>query len=374
MTAHLQTQSIEETAPMISARIEDWLLHSGIQIDDGAQRGGIAGWLDADGMPEFVYPEIAGYYLTTMAWLAAGAASSPEHVATARFRAQRAVGWITDVLSSPAGPLTRIYLPERRSDWRNDAIFSFDLAMAARGVGTIGHAAGRRARRQALAALCARMDRISSGSNIMRSHELVDSTATVPDRWSTLPGPHHLKAAAAVLRIGKRAAGNPLTATAHRTCVHWANPLSAGEWPCDELHALLYGLEGMLICDAGTGERLDEVALAFTRLMEVQSTDGTLPETISGGIVRSDVLAQALRVGLLIRGRGRLGGPTWADRLDALAHALAGFVRADGGVLFAMNQDRANTWCAMFAHQALYLHARRGARHPVPPAAFQLLV
>jgi hypothetical protein len=32
-------------------RIENWLLRGGIQITDGAQRGGIGGWLDRDGRP-----------------------------------------------------------------------------------------------------------------------------------------------------------------------------------------------------------------------------------------------------------------------------------------------------------------------------------
>jgi hypothetical protein len=41
-------------------------LHRGIQIDEGAQRGGVAGWLDRDGRPEFVYLEIVGYYLTAI--------------------------------------------------------------------------------------------------------------------------------------------------------------------------------------------------------------------------------------------------------------------------------------------------------------------
>jgi hypothetical protein len=42
------------------------LLHSALQIDVGAHRGAIAGWLDSGGNPVFVYPEIAGYYLTAM--------------------------------------------------------------------------------------------------------------------------------------------------------------------------------------------------------------------------------------------------------------------------------------------------------------------
>jgi hypothetical protein len=86
------------------------------------------------------------------------------------------------------------------------------------------------------------------------------------------------------------------------------------------------------------------------------------------------VLAQALRVGLILRGFGYLTGSIWTERLNLLTEALLGFVRPDGGVVFSHDQGVANSWCAMFAHQALYLRARENAGEPVPAAAFELLV
>jgi hypothetical protein len=353
-------------------RIEDWLLHSEIQLSEGDQRGAIAGWLDGDSRPEFVYLEIAGYYLTAMAWLMSGAASTPAHAGTARRRARLAAGWIATLLSNHEAPPTRLYLSGQPEDWRNGAVFSFDLAMAARGVDGGRHEACRASLRD----LCARLDRISSGADVMMSHELAaGGAAALPERWSTRPGPHHVKAAAALLRLPERIVGRPMIAVSHRTYEHWAHSLWTGAWPCRELHPLLYALEGMLIRTGGRdGDALRVVERLFTRLMEVQACDGTLPETIDGGKVRSDVLAQALRVGLLLRGREYLTGREWCDRLDALRDALIGFVRPQGGVLFAQDQPISNTWCAMFAHQALYLHAIAHTSQPLPAAAFDLLV
>src|SRR5438067_5668158 len=96
-------------------RVEGWLLHSGIQVDEGDQRGGIAGWLDQNGRPDFVYLEIAGYYLTAMAWLSSCGASSPEHVDTARQRGRLAATWIAGLVSRHRVPPTRLYLSDDRA-------------------------------------------------------------------------------------------------------------------------------------------------------------------------------------------------------------------------------------------------------------------
>jgi hypothetical protein len=357
-------------------RIENWLLHSGIQITDGAQRGGIAGWLDRDGRPEFVNLEIAGYYLTAMAWLSSGAACYPGHVPTIELRATRVADWGATLLARQDDPPTRLYLSEQPTDWRSGAVFSFELAMAARGMAATMQPGDRSERRQALAALCARIDRISSGADVMASHEVVRGSTTMPEHWSTGPGPHHLKAAAAILRLPDRVASAALISLAQDTSEYWTHALWTTAWPCQEVQPLLYGLEGMLILSGKRdGQGLQIVERLFVRLMEdVQASDGTLPESIHGGIVRSDTIAQALRVGLLLRGRGYLTGSVWEDRLDRLADALLGFVCPDGGVLFSHDQAIANTRCSLFALQTLDLSARKDGRKTTPTAVFQLLV
>ena len=70
------------------------------------------------------------------------------------------------------------------------------------------------------------------------------------------------------------------------------------------------------------------------------------------------MVAQALRVGALLRASGRLRGAGSSRGLDGLAEALVPHVRPDGGVAFTAGQERANAWCGMFAHQALVLAAR----------------
>jgi hypothetical protein len=371
LTEVAASSTLQETV----ARIENWLLHSAIQVDQGAPKGGIKRWLNQDGSPVSADLQIAGYYLTALAWLASGAAHCPDHVHIANLHAVRVMDWVVASLARRQYSLTWPYLSAKRPDCRNGA---FDLAMAARGVAANLHRDNRFERQQVLrAALCARTGDISSGADAMNSHEFFTGRASaMPDRWSTRPGPHHLKAAAAILTLPDRVASSALISEARETSEYWAHALWTTRWPCNELHALLYGLEGMLILAGKRGGRgLRLIERPFARLMEeTQAPDGTLPETINGGIVRSDVLAQALRVGLLLRGRGFLREPVWADRLDRLAEALLGYVRTDGGVQFSHDHAIANIRCTLFALQALYLSARQGAHEPAPSAVFQLLV
>jgi hypothetical protein len=94
--------------------------------------------------------------------------------------------------------------------------------------------------------------------------------------------------------------------------------------------------------------------------------DGALPETASeaDGKVRNDILAQALRVGLLLRELGAAQAPAEVE-LDSLATTLMSRVAARDSLPFnADAATQANVWGTMFAEQALRWYANRagGAR------------
>ena len=341
-------------------RIESWLLDSGVQLSAGAHRGGVAGWLDVRGGAEFVYLEITGYYLTMLAGLAEVSPGSGARGALARERGWAALRWMRAVTVNGAVPHTRVYLSHERDDWRNRATFSFDLAMAARGVGCFGEVVGAGETATLLHDLCDRLAETCAGSVPLASHVLRDGPGGyLPDRWSTRPGPHHVKAAAAILRLPVDVVDPALADACRKTVGYWATTMQS-TWPCDELHPLLYGVEGLLVLAPAMGaQMLDAAEAIYERLLRLQAADGSLPAMRGASTgVRSDVLAQALRAGALLRAAGRLRDDGWESRLDALAALLVRHVRCDGAVLFAADQGLANAWCAMFAHQALLLHAR----------------
>jgi hypothetical protein len=315
----------------LARRIEDWLLESDIQMAGG----GVAGWLDGAGRAEFVYLEITGYYLTAMAWLAAGAASDASRARRALARGRDALGWLRSVTVGGTLPPTRLYLDGDPGDWRNSSVFTFDLAMAARGAASFGAVAGAEAG-PVVASLVGRLDGLCGERAPLRSHEQVGPDAP-PNRWSTRPGVYHLKAAAALLRLPAGIVGERLAGVCRGTVAHWADRIRTTA--VDEgLHPLLYGVEGLLVMDTAP----DVVEGVFGRALPVIREEA-----------RSDVVAQALRVGAFLRRSGRLH-----SELGELRDLLAGYVRPDGGVAFAAGQDRANAWCAMFAHQALVFAAR----------------
>ena len=208
-----------------------------------------------------------------------------------------------------------------------------------------------------LRALASQLDACRNGERLLQSHRAVNDDQ-IPHRWSTTPGPHHLKAAASVLTA---IVDEGLLDAAKHTTSYWAEELVRG-WPISEVHPILYGLEGMAMCG---GDQWDAAAAVFERLMASQDESGSLPSHLWGdAIERSDVLAQALRIGALLRGRGRLEGARWARQLDLLAERLVEYVDADGSVRFARGHDTRNAWCAMFAHQALLWHQRPDASAP----------
>jgi hypothetical protein len=112
----------------------------------------------------------------------------------------------------------------------------------------------------------------------------------------------------------------------------------------DGAHAAFYHLEGLALAAVNGWDREAPALLesGFRRIISMQDS-----------FERSDVVAQALRVGcILCNGRS---DSDLVDRLKNFAVKLEQFTSADGGVLFsnAPSFRHKNVWSAIFAHQAL---------------------
>lgn len=329
-------------------QIKEWLLTAPIQSTAGPCAGGVTGWLEADGTASYAYGEITGYWLT---WLS----GIPQDSSRVASRAAAAVGFIEASWGGSAPPPTRIYLRAAAPDWRNRAIFSFDMAMMVRGLAHTRELVGPERCAAAAARILPWLARCIGEDGTLMTHLPLAGGGPLPCRWSTQAGPFQAKAAAALLQAPTVWLPPELREAARRTIEKWSG--RAAEHA--DLHPRLYALEGAIL--AGGAPAAD---LAGTRL----PADGRLAEHASDptALVRADVLAQAIRILALVEGEA---AATARARAGVLADALLDHVGIDGAVLFRRGTGPRNVWCALFAAQALAWLAAHATSEAIDPGS-----
>ena len=378
MTAPATSATVSPAAPIErhgrdvdAARVARWLLGSPAQQVGTAHAGAVAGWIGADGQADYVYPEITGYYLKWLAWMTQTHGRQPVYVA----RAEAALHWLTQWLTTDNVPATRIYINGPREDWRNDALFAFDVAMVLRGIGAAVGARLLASPAFVIERTCSWLSRLiglDGQLDACLKHRNEDS---FPDRWSTRREPFLAKAAAGIIGAARALPDVPtgLRIAAQRTFDASIDALLRASH--GETHPLLYAVEGFLALPEGAAfiERLPKVAARFDALLQHATQIGRVPETLSrAGTPRLDIVAQTVRAGLLLNAH-QAAQASSAPELDNLADTLAQYVRADGAVPFTPDARAAqfNVWTAMFTEQALALAYRepreiaRIARAPI---------
>jgi len=353
-----------------AARIARWLLAGPAQQADGEHAGAVAGWIGVDGSAGYVYPEITGYYLQWLGWMTRSHGPRRAYVA----RAEAALHWLERWLDAGDRPSTRIYLDAGRDDWRNDALFAFDLAMVLRGVGTAAREGLVVSPEPVACRVGELLATLIGVDGCFEACRRRGDRADFPDRWSTRRGPFLAKAAAAILDASEALPNVPgiLVDAANRSFDAGLEALV--RTPHEETHPLLYAIEGFLARpdDGAFSARLPKIAAQLDALLDRSRRLGRVPETaINEGPQRLDIVAQTLRAGLLLEVHRR-DGVSRRDELDALAKTLAQYVRPDGALPFSSDAHavQLNVWTAMFAEQALFLAAsgpRDIARHAVSP-------
>lgn len=331
------------------AAMRQWLLNH-VVADPGPLAGGgigpltsagaVIGSFDPDGRARYAYPEIAGYYLSWLAWLSASG-SAPTQLNQAIAVTTWLQRWIV------SGHATRPCAAEV-VDWRNRGLFAFDLAMLLRGL------AAAKAQKlladdsdvlsaQVCALLCRMLDNRGELSPVL----LLEGT--LPQRWSTQSGAYQAKAGAALL-LAARTITLPsvLVVAAHQLLRRCASE-SAQVFHRESPHAALYALEGLSVgrslgildCDVET-----HVINQLQHWREPLSS-WLDPDRSAELEVRHDVLAQWLRLAKLHLPEDQL-----IDRSDRFLRAA---IALNGALPFAREpHDRgACTWAAMFCDQAL---------------------
>ncbi len=336
-----------EASRRAAARLRAWLLSDHVQIAEGPQAGGVVGALDAQGRAQYVYAEITGYYLH---WLAGLDIDDPRR----RARAEAALAWAQRQFAGDAAPATRLYLDAAPDDWRNRARFFFDDAMLVGGLAAATRHGLIAPPTALLQRLYDELARFVEHDQVRAVRRLADDVV-LPDRWSTREDRFLVKATTRVLSAAEWL---PLPTALAKACerLQRERVMEADDAPVEMLHPTLYYLEGVVAVESVFAQLAHDLLM---RIIALTRADGSLPESPeSPDVPRTDIIAQALRLGIYVRARG-VPGPHEDATLDRLAAQLIARIDDDGAIAFRPDVEtpQRNVWCAMFAEQALRWHA-----------------
>jgi hypothetical protein len=329
--------------------LSSWLLGPIVQLGAGPHAGAAIGWTDSDGNGAYVYPEITGYYLQWLAWQAACHGARDD----TRRRAAAAQRWLRSWVSTAGVPATRVYLRTSDPDWRNSALFFFDLAMVMRGLASVA--------RIALIDVDERLvDRLSQLLLMLVARDgmfeacIATGEVQLPIRWSTRRGAFLAKAASGVLLASEQFPTMPAALQDAADATFGASLRSMVHESHGDTHALLYGIEGALGLPnhPAAARALPQIARQLRDLLKRCSDSGHLPESLlSDGRTRLDIVAQAVRAMVLA-----LSAWDSQEGVHRMTRALVGHVDPARGIPFSPSERpvQYNAWTAMFAEQAFF--------------------
>ena len=263
-----------------SAAVDSWLLEDQLVSNLGA----VAGAVGASGQVLYYYPEISGYYLS---WLARYAVRLHSDASARAARILQHIGTGAD-----AGPPMTLTGEHKWGDWRNNAVFMFDLAMLARGIGDCDKVFPTVATDRAAEAMCQWLTPFFKERAVLVPALYRRNDRTIPQRWSTNKGPYQFKALAALVEFSRAFGDRSREESALEFAAALRQHYSTDHNPHVHLpHPTLYASEGLL----ALGDSEEAAAYALPVL---DAIDGALSSRISSDreLLRTDVLAQALRL------------------------------------------------------------------------------
>jgi hypothetical protein len=337
--------------------LTSWLLGDRAQVTSGTHAGAAAGWVDREGRASYVYPEISGYYLQWLAWHAACHGVNDK----TRRRAAAAQRWLLSWAFGAETPETRIYLEPAGQDWRNAALFFFDLAMVLRGLASAARLGLIEADPRLVARVSELLWMLVADDGMFDACVATCVDVALLDRWSTRRGPFLSKAAGGVLIAAAQFSSLPgaLAEAADATFRAALESISAQSH--SETHALLYGIEGALSLPEhpATVAAMPHMVRQLRDLLERSAQLGHTPELLdSTGRMRLDIVAQAIRAAaFLLPGlETELATELPPDHMGQMVKMLVHYIDPSLGIPFSPDATprQYNVWTAMFAEQALF--------------------
>jgi hypothetical protein len=258
-------------------------------------------------------------------------------------------------------PATRIYLEPAGQDWRNAALFFFDLAIVLRGLASATRLGLIETNPRLVARISDLLWRLVADDGMFDACVATRVDAALPDRWSTRRGPFLSKAAGGVLIAAAQFSSLPGALAEAADATFKAALESMATQPHSETHALLYGIEGALSLPEhpATVAAMPLMVRQLRDLLERAAQLGHTPELPEGtGRVRLDIVAQAIRAAALLLPQlaTELPAELPTEDVEQMAQALVHYTDRRLGIPFSPEAlpREYNVWTAMFAEQALF--------------------
>ncbi len=344
---------------------KNWLVNSGIQ----SKAGGFYSWIDLDAQaPAFLYSEITGYAITTLLFL-----NRLTQDSGLIRRAQTAADWLLQKAMHPCGGFkARLYQDNINIDplysFYSENIFSFDTAMALYGLVNLY----KQTEQENLLRICQKcadflINRMQNPDGSFNSIYSAKTSANINpmDKWSNQPGSFHAKIALGMADLFEITNKIKYKEAAIKICEFALTKQDeSGRFITDDitqtthLHPHSYTIEGLIY--AGATFKIQKfitqaekaVKWMFKYVDKAGLNDIYDPKSAKFGLFqRSDILAQALRIGLIFN----------QDKASLLKTRLENYQylkensQQSGGFVYNLQGRHLNSWCSMFALQALAL-------------------
>ncbi len=352
---------------------KSWLLHSGIQNPNGEHKGTFNSWYDVNKKAyEYAYSEITGYGISTLVFL-----YNLDNDNLLLERARIATDWLRNKAQHKSGGILCRYFYGKANfmgSFENEEIFSFDCGMVLNGVTSLYRL--NKDKRDLefcikLANFMINKMQKPDGSFYAvydaKNEKLIDNG----EKWSTQSGCLHAKLSIGLINLYEITKDKRYLDSAKKVCDNSLQYLqddgrfiTFSQTGDTLFHPHCYASEGLYIAGSYFKDQryIEASRKSTTYLFQHQLKNGGIPSFYRKGSLveheRTDILSQALRMGALFL------KDIAEEKLQNLASRLLEFQIKEGsqkgGFIYGYDDlgnryDHANSWCTMFAIQALTL-------------------
>ena len=351
----------------------NWLLNSGIQNLGGKHKGAFNSWYDVDkNNYEYAYSEITGYGINILMFF-----YNIKKNEIFLERAKLAADWLINKAKHKSnGVLTRYFYEKTNfmGSFENEEIFSFDCGMVLNGMTSLYNVTKNKKYLdfcENLANFMINKMQKEDGSFYAvydaKNNKLIDDG----EKWSTQSGCLHAKLSIGLINLYELTRNEEYLEAAKKVCDYSLRFLkNDGRFVTfsktgDSLfHPHCYAAEGLYVAgNYFNNEKYLEAAKKSTiYLFNNQLDNGGVSQMFKNNKLikfeRSDILGQALRVGVLFSIDNK--------KLEKLAKRILEFQnlkegKQKGGFIYGYDDsgkkyEHINSWCTMFALQGLELY------------------